>query len=286
MEDFGDELEQIKREIVESRALTIKTNNLVNALSADVSSIAKRQQNTEQRFKWASATTYVVGVAVFLILGKIVVDARVEAERAKTKDQRDELAKLEKELNLSKTREEARARAERKAAEYYGLILLNKRREVIEQFDDVQKLDLSKTEQALFSRAVERAKSELSLIAYQEGLDHVRAERWHEAEQSLSESLRYNPSSSHAPNAKLKLAQAFRILGRQREAVPILMSLSESSPDKEVMDDATYLLAQTQVDLQAYNDAKNTLRAFIRRFPTSARLNDARMQLAELRLHH
>ena len=286
MEDFGDELEQIKREIVESRALTIKTNNLVNALSADVSSIAKRQQNTEQRFKWASATTYIVGVAVFLILGKIVVDARVEAERAKTKDQRDELAKLEKELNLSKTREEARARAERKAADYYGLILLNKRREVIEQYDEIQKLDLSKTEQALFSRAVEKAKAELSLIAYQEGLDHVRAERWHEAEQSLSESLRHNPSAAHAPNAKLKLAQAFRILGRQREAVPILMSLSESSPDKEVMDDATYLLAQTQVDLQAYNDAKNTLRAFIRRFPTSSRINDARMQLAELRIHH
>ena len=28
------ELEEIKREIVESRALTIKTNNLVNALAA------------------------------------------------------------------------------------------------------------------------------------------------------------------------------------------------------------------------------------------------------------
>ena len=34
MDDFGEELEEIKREIVESRSLTIKTNNLVNGLSA------------------------------------------------------------------------------------------------------------------------------------------------------------------------------------------------------------------------------------------------------------
>ena len=38
------ELEEIKREIVESRSLSIKTNNLINALSADLKSIAKRQQ--------------------------------------------------------------------------------------------------------------------------------------------------------------------------------------------------------------------------------------------------
>ena len=55
MDDFGNELEEIRREIVESRSLSIKTNNLVNALSADVNSIAKRQQNYERGLKWNSA---------------------------------------------------------------------------------------------------------------------------------------------------------------------------------------------------------------------------------------
>jgi hypothetical protein len=38
MRETDEELGEIKREIIESRALVIKTNNLTNALSADVKS--------------------------------------------------------------------------------------------------------------------------------------------------------------------------------------------------------------------------------------------------------
>ena len=34
------------------------------------------------------------------------------------------------------------------------------------------------------------------------------------------------------------------------------------------------------------NDAKNTLRAFIRRFPQSPHINDAKGKLAEVQLYH
>src|SRR5688572_28081809 len=56
------ELEEIKREIVESRSLSIKTNNLINALSADLKSIAKRQQGYERRVFVNSATAYAVTI--------------------------------------------------------------------------------------------------------------------------------------------------------------------------------------------------------------------------------
>ena len=66
----------------------------------------------------------------------------------------------------------------------------------------------------------------------------------------------------------------------------MLIQLSEASPDKEVMDDATYLLANCLIDIQAWNDAKNTLRSFTRRFSDSPYLNEVRMHLAEISLHH
>lgn len=286
MDEFGSELEEVKREIVESRSLTIKTNNLVNALAADIKSISKRQQGYERQIRWYSATAYVVTVALFLIAGKVVLDARVEAIVAQTKDTRDELDRAEKELKVLQSREEARTRAERRAAEYYALIVAQKRREVIQQFEEISKLDLSRTEMMVFERAVERARNELSLIAYQAGLDHVRTGRWHEAEQALRESLRYKDDAAHTPQAKYELARALRALGRHRDAIPMLIQLSEASADKEVMDDATYLLALSQIDIEAWNDAKTTLRSFIRRFPRSAHINDARMKLADLQLHH
>jgi TolA-binding protein len=45
-------------------------------------------------------------------------------------------------------------------------------------------------------------------------------------------------------------------------------------------------LAQAQEDIQAWNDAKNTLRSFIRRFPRSPHALEARMKLAEIQLQH
>jgi hypothetical protein len=76
------ELEQVKREIVESRALTIKTNNLVNALAADLKSISKRQQGSERRVLVTSATGYVVTIAIILVFVKLAWDIRIDTVRA------------------------------------------------------------------------------------------------------------------------------------------------------------------------------------------------------------
>src|SRR6478736_8741879 len=122
------DLEEVKREIVESRALTIKTNNLVNALSADLKSIAKRQQGYERRIFIHSVTAYVVVVAVIMILTKVALDAQVDAVREEGKGLRDELAETKKDLAAVQKREEGRSSASRRASEYYALIKDNKRR--------------------------------------------------------------------------------------------------------------------------------------------------------------
>jgi TolA-binding protein len=280
------ELEEIKREIVESRSLTIKTNNLVNALAADLKSISKRQQSYERRLFVNSATAYVVTIAMLFVLLKFAWDAKLETVRAETKETRDKLAQMEKELRAAQSREENAGRAARAAAEFYELIRHEKRRELVERFDDIAKLPLTRIERSVFEASTERAKNELSLIAYQQGLDHVRTGRWHEAQQAFRESLKYKTDAAHSAQATYQLARALRSLGRQREAIPMLIQLSEASADREVMDEATLLLAESQLEIQAWNDAKNTLRAFLRRFPSSPLSNDARMKLAEVQLHH
>jgi TolA-binding protein len=280
------ELEEIKREIVESRALTIKTNNLVNALAADLKSIAKRQQGTERRVLFNSATAYVVTIGILLVFVKLAWDIRLDTVRAENKETKEELERLQKDIKTVQTREESAKRSSRQAAEFYQLVLQNKRREIIESYPGVTKLDLTPTERAVFEAAVDRAKNELSLIAYQTGVDHIRMGRWHEAQQAFRESLKYKSDAAHSPQANLQLSRALIALGLHRDAIPILMQLSEASSDKEVMDEATLALAHAQLDIKAWNDAKNTLRAFIRRFPNSAQINEAKGKLAEVQLYH
>jgi len=280
------ELEDIKREIVESRSLTIKTNNLVNALSADIKSIARRQQGYERRFFVNSATAYVVTVLVLLVLLKFAWDAKLESVRAESKESRDKVVQLEKELKSAQSREDSFTRASRAASEFYELVSQNKRRQILEKYPEVSRLPLTKTERSVFAAAVERARDEISLIAYQTGLDHAKMGHWQEAKNDFEESLRFKPNASHSAQATYQLALALRALGQQRVAIPKLIQLSEASADREVMDDATYLLAQLQIDIQAWNDAKTTLRSFVRRFPKSALINEARGKLAELELLH
>ena len=88
MHEVDDELRDIKREIIESRGLVIKTNNLTNALSADLKSIAKRQGGYERRISWNSATAYVVFVLVVFVALKFAWDTRVDAIRTHVKVER------------------------------------------------------------------------------------------------------------------------------------------------------------------------------------------------------
>src|SRR3954465_7668737 len=84
MHEVDEELRENKREIIESRGLVIKTNNLTNALSADIKSIAKRQQQYERRLSWNSATAYIVFVIVVFAALKLAWDARVDQVKAET----------------------------------------------------------------------------------------------------------------------------------------------------------------------------------------------------------
>jgi TolA-binding protein len=285
-EDNGDELRDIKREIVESRGLIIKTNNLTNALAADLKSISKRQIVFEGRAFWNSAGANLLFVVVVIGVVKLAWDARIDAVTAETSGSKQKIAKLDKDIEELKRHADERARAESEAAAFYELIRAERRQEVIDGFETIRQKPLSRGELAVFTDAVERARADLSIKSYQLGLDHMRTGRWHEAAQAFEDALKQKETSAHGPSARLNLSRAYRKLNRQRDAIPMLAQLSEASSDKEVMDDATFLLAECLIDIQAWNDAKTTLRSFIHRFPDSPYLNDARMALADISLKH
>ncbi len=287
MREFDDELREIRQEIVESRGLIIRTNNLVNTLSADLKSIAKRQHTYEKRLSWNSATAYVVFVIVVFAALKLAWNARVDAVRAETETRTVESDRLRKEAREFQRRDEERGRGELKAFAYAELIRQKKNVDVVEQFEAIKKEALSKTELALFTDAVERARNELAAREYQLGVERAKQQRWPEAAAALEESLRYKSDSSIAPSVRLALGEAYRRGGKPREAIRLLADLSESTAvDKEILDDALYQLAFSQTEAQEWNDAKTSWRALIRRFPDSHFVPEAKMQLAQLVLMH
>jgi TolA-binding protein len=88
------------------------------------------------------------------------------------------------------------------------------------------------------------------------------------------------------PQTKLQLANAYRKLRRQKEAIPILQQLADSSTDRDAQDDALELLAWCQTEMESYDDAKNTWRTLLRRFPDSHFVPEAKLALQTLTINH
>jgi TolA-binding protein len=286
MHEIEDELSDIKREIIESRGLVIRTNNLTNALSADIKSISKRQQGYERRIALNSVTAYVVFVVVAFAAFKVAIDARVDAIDATSKHLREENVHLRQDLDELRQREASRRAAELEAAKYYDLIREGKRPDIVRAWDIIKTKPLSKAEAAFMADAVAKAKAEQATALYLQGIESAHLQRWQEAASAFEESLRYDDTTASSPEAKFELANAYRKLRKQKEAVAVLTPLTEQGNDKEVLDDALELLAWCQTDLDAFNDAKNTWRMLLRRFPDSHFVPEAKLALQTLMQNH
>src|SRR4029078_6290705 len=102
-----------------------------------------------------------------------------------------------------------------------------KRAELVEGGEALKKEPLSKAEMAAISDAVERARNELAVHAQAQATDRARAGRWQEAASAYEEALKYKEDSDGAQAARLGLAVAYRKLGKQKDAIPILTSLAD-----------------------------------------------------------
>jgi TolA-binding protein len=286
MHEVDDELREIKREIIESRGLVIKTNNLTNALSADIKSIAKRQQGYERRIAWNSATAYVVFVVVVFAALKFAVDARVDAIEATGKHLRDENAHMKQEVDDLRQREDERKAAELEAAKFYDLGKQGKRVDLIRGWETMKSKPLTRAEAQFLADAVEKARGEQATQLYVQGLESARLQRWQEAAGAFEESLRNQDNGAVSQQTKLELASAYRKLRKQKDAILLLETLTEQGGDKEVQDDALEQLAWCQTEMESYNDAKNTWRTLLRKYPDSHYAPEAKLALTTLMQNH
>jgi TolA-binding protein len=286
MHEVDDELREIKREIIESRGLVIKTNNLTNALSADIKSIAKRQQGYERHLWWNSATAYVVFVVILFAGLKFVVDARVEAIDATSRHLRDENVRMKQEVEELRQREADRHAAELEALKLYNVVREGKRVDVVKGWDAVKGKPLTKAESQFLADAADKARIEEASLLYLQGLESSRLQRWQEAANAFEESLHYDDAGGVAPQTKLELSIAYRKLRKQKDAIVLLAQLAEQGIDKEIQDDALEQLAWCQTEIEAYNDAKTTWRTLLRRFPDSHYAPEAKLALQTLMQNH
>ena len=156
MRDTDDEIREIKTEIIESRGLIIKTNNLTNSLAADIKSIARRQAGYERRFTLNSAVAYVLFATLSFVGLKLWSDVRINEIGSEKDELGQKVQELRRDLEEETRRAEKREQAEAKAAAYYDLVRKKDYARVVEGYDQIQNEQLSKVEAEVFRDTEER----------------------------------------------------------------------------------------------------------------------------------
>ena len=282
MRDVDDEVRQIKKEIVESRGLIIKTNNLVNALGADIKSIAKRQAGYERRLNWNSGVAIaVIGVLSFVGL-KLYFDAQLSGVRTEMTDAETTVEQLERDLSDEVRRASDRSTAATKAAKYYELIRARKRVAVVRDYPEMAKEALSPAEAAVFRDFERQFRQDLSLEAYQKGLALADAKKHGEAIKRFEESIELHPNGSHTPAVKHSLALSLRKEKRSAEAMVFAPQVADQTSDGALQPDGWWLVALCARDLDDLDTAREALKVLIKKWPRSALSREARPFLREV----
>lgn len=282
MREADEEIREIKKEIIESRGLIIKTNNLVNALGADIKSIAKRQTGYERRFTLNSWVAYVIFSVLCFVGLKLASDAQVREIEHETRTLRGEVRQLRTDLGDETRKAQLRGRAETRASEYYDLVQQQRRQEAVERYSQISQENLSPAEREFFRDVHDQFRLDLSLEAYQAGLSLMRTGRYAEAAERFHQSMSLRDDASHMPAVKYNLAVALRELGRQSEALVYARQVVEQNIDRELQDDATWLVAECATDLEDLDTAIEAIRSLLRRWPRSSYAPDARSELHDL----
>lgn len=282
MRDVDDEVRQIKKEIVESRGLIIKTNNLVNALGADIKSIAKRQAGYERRLNWNSGVAIaVIGVLSFVGL-KLYFDAQTAGLRSETVEAESSAEELRRDLEDEVRRSSDRGVAAAKAAKYYELIREGKRADVVRQYPAMAKEALSPAEAAVFRDYEQQFRRDLSVESYQKGLQLAAAKKHEDAITRFEKAIELDRDGTHVPAVKQALAVSLRKERRPAEALVYAQQVASQASNTSLQPDGWWLVALCARDLGDLDTAKEALKTLINKWPRSALARDARPLFREV----
>jgi TolA-binding protein len=284
MREVDEEISEIKKEIIESRGLIIKTNNLTNALGADIKAIAKRQATHERRTWWNSVVAYALLGTACLFGFRFLLDVSVREMEAEKEGLVQEVKRLRAAVDAEVKRAEKRGQAEARAAQFLELIKQKHRAEVLERWNQLSKEQLSPAERAMFRDVVSRFQGELSTEAYQNGLELLRNGRFSEAAEAFQDAIRLDEGAAHVHAARCQLGVAYRQLGKLAQSKVELERVLEQNSDKEVHAEATFALAQTLDEMGDIDGARAQLRKLLAKYTRSALLPDARQYMGALNL--
>lgn len=286
MSDTQHRLEDLGKELTETRASVIKTLNAVSTLQSDLRTVTKRQSVYERTARLSSAAAYASFCVILFGSLKIAWDARLAESRAENEARSAELERLKSEIKEVNRRDADRQVAEARVSELVEKIAAGRRQEAIDDYASINTASLGKGTLHALALSDQRMRAEIAEERYVEGLGKHKLERFQEAASLFEASLALVAEGKLSSDVRLALAKSYRKLSRTPESIALLTHVADNKNNVEAQDDALYELAWCYADLKDWNNGKQAWRDLLRKFPDSHFAAEARMYLAQWEMIH
>ncbi|MFO0596010.1 MAG: tetratricopeptide repeat protein [Myxococcaceae bacterium] len=246
--EAGKQLDDIRREVVEARNMTIKTDNALKTLHAELKVVTAQQDAFQKRTWFSTAAVYVLFVA--LCVSGVLVISNAKAAAANAEKERLEKQAVELNATIDKLKAEATSglAAEQTALQIYRQMTTLPGEERLKGIDALSRLDQSKlspfAKLVLQDRAV-LLRKEVGGAVLEKGKAAFRRQDWPEAISQLSRFLTMDPAQEDALDASFFLGNSFFQSRKFDEAIKHLTRFVDGDKKAKLRDFALMMLMQS-----------------------------------------
>ena len=277
-----EDIQEIKKEIIQSHNLIIKTDNLVSNLASEIRQIQKKQESYERKYWINSVAAYVIIAALSFGGVYIGFDAKVGAIKSEKGQLEERLSKTKKDLAALQKKIATRAQQE-KSVEH----LLRLKRE--KRFDDAlkvaSKLDANRMSPVLgrlVSREAEELKQWIGASALDAGKSLLEKGYLKRALREFNRAVDVDPPASISAQAYYHRAELLLKLNKTAKAAEDFIAAQKADPKASFADLALF---QAGGSLESSGDVPRALDAYnklLKRYRQSKRASAARRRIARL----
>jgi TolA-binding protein len=277
-----EDIQEIKKEIIQSHNLIIKTDNLITNLSAEIRQIQKKQESYERKYWINSVAAYVIIAALCFIGVYIGFEAKVDAVRKGRAQLEESLAAARAEAEELQQKLSVRAQQE-KAAEH--LLKLKREQRDEEALKVAEQLDVNRLSPVLgrlVSRETEELRRDIGRTALDEGRSLYQRGYLKRAEQELDRAVAVAPPPAILADAHYLRAQLLLKMNKTARAAEDFLAAVAAEPDADWADHA---LLQAAGSLEASGDVPRALEVYqrlVKAHPDSRWVPQARRRIGRL----
>jgi tetratricopeptide (TPR) repeat protein len=241
-------LEEIRREVVESRNMTIKTDNALKTLHAELKLVSAQQDAFQSRTWFSTGAAYVVFAALCVAGVVVISNARASNANAEKERLEKQVGDLTATIDKLKADASSQLAAEQSALQVYRQMTTLPGEERLKGVDALNKLDQAR--QSAFARLVlqDRAvllRKEIGGVVLEKGKTAFRRQDWPDTIAQLNRFLAMDPVPEDALEASFYLGNALFQSRKFDEAIKPLVRFVDGDKKAKLRDFAMLMLMQS-----------------------------------------